>query len=376
MSGEPILLLCKEVLMGLNCGMHVALDTNGIYTSQAGVSRYIKGLIKGFRRLAHPDLDFFELAWPVENFEYAQPKRAIKTAYRELFWAKFVAPKILKQMAPDLLHSNATCMISPPEKMKHVVSIMDASFLRQPDRFRKWQGWSWKRSLRHLPGAERILCISQFTADELARLLGFPAAKMEVVYLGSEFHPEEPEPREETPSFEVPAEFFLFVGSLEPGKNLALLKEAYLLAERRKILLPPLMIMGARWEGVAHEGPPPPNWHYLGRQPDSILVHLYRRALALVFPSKYEGFGLPLVEAMALGCPVICSPVASLPEVAGEAAYLIPLETEAYLDAMRGVAGDGSLREELRGKGRIQSGKFSWKRCAEETCEIYRQVLC
>jgi alpha-1,3-rhamnosyl/mannosyltransferase len=206
-------------------------------------------------------------------------------------------------------------------------------------------------------------------------LLGLPAARLEVVYNGLDFHPDDPAPEEEAPPVDVPGEFFLSVGSLEPGKNLALLRSAYELAAARGWHLPPLLIVGSRREGVAHEGPPPPGWTYLGRQPDTVLVYLYRRAVALLFPSTYEGFGLPIGEAMALGLPVICSRVSSIPEVGGQAPLYADLEPAAYLDAMRAISTDGSLRAELAERGRQQARRFSWKRCADETGAVYRQVL-
>jgi alpha-1,3-rhamnosyl/mannosyltransferase len=221
---------------------------------------------------------------------------------------------------------------------------------------------------------DRILCISQFTADEAMALLEIPARLLEVVYCGCDFHPEERLPSEQKPEFDLPAEFFLFVGSLEPGKNLALLRAVYELASARKESLPPLLVVGVRWAGVAGEGVPPAGWQYLGRQPDAVLQYLFRRALALVFPSKYEGFGLPVAEAMALGCPVVCSRVASLPEVGGDAACYAGLNAEEYLLAMRRIDRDREYREELRGKGREQAQQFSWPRCARETVEIYDQV--
>lgn len=150
-----------------------------------------------------------------------------------------------------------------------------------------------------------------------------------------------------------------------------LLREVYNLSRRAGTPLMPPLIIGAPWAGLPGEGTPPSGWRYLGRQPDGILIHLYRRALALAFPSKYEGFGLPVVEAMQLGCPVVCSPVASLPEVAGDAALSVPLRAEAYLEAMRSLAENPRLREELARRGRLQGGKFSWKRCAEETVAVY-----
>lgn len=311
----------------------------------------------------------------MQNFEYQQPQRALKTFYREMLWAKCVAPRRMAQLEADLLHSTAALFVAPPRGLRHVVTLHDLALWRFPERFRAWQRWTGKKNVGRILRADRVICISRFTADEAMRLLGLPAARIEVIHNGCDFHPDELVPTEQAPEGTIPAEFFLFVGSLEPVKNLALLKATYQLAEAEARSLPPLVIVGARWAGVATEGAPPKNWIYLGRQPDAVLVHLYRRALALVFPSKYEGFGLPVAEAMALGCPVICSPVASLPEVGGSAAYFTELMPKAYLEAMLRLGHDGQWREELIQKGRLQAGNFSWLRCATQTVETYRHAL-
>jgi len=355
--------------------MRVALDTNGLYTTQAGVARYLRGLIRGLERLHPPDAEIHPLAWEVENFAYRQPQRALKTFYREFIWARFMAPRRIAQLKADLFHSTASSLFAPPPSVKHVITLHDLAFRRFPERFRGWHRRSAERSIPRIVKADRVICISRFTADEAMQLLGLPAARIEVVYNGCDFHPDEPAPAEQPPDFKLPSEYFLFVGSLEPGKNLALLNAAYQMAAAQSRALPPLVIVGARWAGVATEGAPPENWIYLGRQPDAVLVHLYRRALALVFPSKYEGFGLPVAEAMALGCPVICSPVASLPEVGGTAAYFVELSTAAYVAAMLRVGRDSGWRDELVEKGRQQAQKFSWLRCAAQTVETYRHTL-
>lgn len=355
--------------------MNVALDTNPLYTSQAGVARYLRGLIAGIKAIAPPDFEFFELAWPVDNFSYRQPMRALKTLYRECVWTNVVAPKRLQEKETLLLHETCPLYIFPPASVKRVLTLHDLAVLRYPKRFRKWQAFSTKIRLRSIERADRIICVSEFTAHEATSLLGIPSQKLHVVYNGCHFQPNTAPLVEKELDFAVPQEYFLFVGSLEPGKNLALLKEAYQLAEEQGIPLPSLLIVGTRWKGVATEGPPPGNWIYLGSQPDSILAHLYRSAVALLFPSKYEGFGLPLVEAMALGCPVVCSPVASLPEVGGNAALFTELEPASYLDAMRKLCSDDSLRADLIEKGKHQAQKFSWAKCARETIEVYKAVL-
>jgi glycosyltransferase involved in cell wall biosynthesis len=353
----------------------IGIDTNGLYTTQAGVARYIRGLLHGLKRAPAPDLAALSVAWEVENLQYRQPQRAFKTFYRELVWARFQAPRYLRMHQAEALHSTAGSLISRPRGVKEVVTLHDLAVLRHPERFRPWQAASGRRRLRKVRDADQVICISRFTAEEAMALLNLPAARFIVVHNGCEFHPSEPVPLEAKPDFSLPNEYFLFVGSLEPGKNLALLKQVYALAESRKLLLPPLLIVGARWEGVGHEGRPPKGWHYLGRLPDQVLVYLYRHAAALVFPSKYEGFGLPVVEAMSLRCPVICSPVASLAEVGGAAALFAEMTPDAYLKCMRQVSCEGGLRGELIEKGLTQAAKFSWDKCASEVLEVYRATL-
>jgi glycosyltransferase involved in cell wall biosynthesis len=355
--------------------VRVGVETTGIYTTNAGVARYVRGLLRGLGRVGGHDA--FELGWPVENLKYQQPARALKTVYREYVWGKMLAPRELLREKAAVVHSTSSMFIRPPRGVKHVITLHDISISRHPERFRKWQIKSWNRRLGALAKADKILSISQFTSDEAMKLLGLPASTFEIVHNGSDFHPDEPRAPERAPDaeFAVPSEFFLFIGSLEPGKNLALLKRAYTQAESEGKLLPPLVIVGARWQGVPGEGPPPKGWIYMGRQDDQILVWLYRRALALVFPSIYEGFGLPVVEANAMDCPVICSPASSLPEVAGEAALFTEMSPEAYLQSMRKLVTDQSTRQALIEAGRQNCRRFSWTRCAEQTVAVYHQAI-
>jgi alpha-1,3-rhamnosyl/mannosyltransferase len=114
---------------------------------------------------------------------------------------------------------------------------------------------------------------------------------------------------------------------------------------------------------------------FIGPVADPDLPALYSGASLFVFPSLYEGFGLPVVEAMACSLPVICSNVSSLPEVAGEAALLVdPLDVQSLAAAMHTVMTDEALKEGMRGKGLVQAGKFSWERTAQETIKVYRRV--
>lgn len=349
--------------------MNVALDTTATYTSRAGAARYIRGLQRGFQELNPAGFRYAPVAWEVENLEYRQPWRALKTFYREFIWAPLLASGAVKSSGADLLHSPSHWFIKPPGGLPHVVTLLDLALIRFPERFRPWLRRAGRNRLRHLPRADKIICISQFTADEAMELLGLPASKLEPVHLGIDFDPQrKPDCRPN----ELPDEpFFLFVGSLEPGKNLRLLREAYEAGND----LPALALAGARWVGVADEGPPPKNWHYLGHVSDDELQWLYQHALGLVFPSKYEGFGLPMVEAMALGCPVVASRVGSLPEIGQDAVRWAEVNPSAYGSALRELADDTGAREQLREAGRKRAGDFSWRKCAEQTFECYRGAV-
>ena len=352
--------------------MNAVIDTNPIHVTQAGVARYVRGLLHGLEQARPAGCQWTPLAWSVDNFAYAQPQRALKTAFRELVWANFQAPRFIRRAGAGLFHATSAFPIRVPTGTKRVVTLYDLALLRHPERFRRWQLFSGRRLLRRLSEADRVITISQFTADEAMALLGLPARKLSPVLLGWDAA-EAKESADAIPAG-LPGEFYLFVGSLEPGKNLALLREVWSLAGQSGRPLPPLLIVGARWAGVPGEGAPPPDWHYLGHLPDAQLATLYRRALALVFPSKYEGFGLPLLEAMGRGCPVLCSRVASLPEVGGDAAWWCELNAASYLAALCECAINGPARERCVQAGPARAAQFSWRKCAEETASVYRAI--
>ncbi len=348
--------------------MRVALDTNALYTTRAGVSRYLRGLQSGFNEIEAAGVTISPLAWPVKNFDYTQPQRMLKTAWRELIWARGPAKRHLREMGADLLHSTALSLITRPP-CREVVTLHDLALMRQPERFRPWQLRSGLARLRRVAQADHVIAVSQFTADEAMALLELPANKITVVHHGVTLAEQESLPAD------LLSEFFLFVGSLEPGKNLELLRQVWLAAEESGKRLPPLVIVGARWEGVAAEGSAPSDWHFLGYQDDEVLLALYRRAQALLFPSFYEGFGLPVLEAMAAGCPVICGSVASLPEVGEDAVRYAELSVTDFLAAIRELLSDDEKRRVLVEAGQKRAEKFDWKSCARDTLAVYRSTM-
>jgi glycosyltransferase involved in cell wall biosynthesis len=351
----------------------IALDTNSLYVSRAGTTRYVSGLLTGFRRLASPELTVRAIAWEVENYDYAQPMRAAKTLYRELVWAQLVAPRVLRSNSADLLHRCGLMEIAKPRGCREVVTVHDMAFRRHPERYRYWSRISAPHYAARLERADHLIAVSSFTADEYMRFNPGSSRKITVIHHGI-FDVPEPVRRNGPQLISLPTDYFLFVGSIEPGKNLSLLKEAYLLAKDRGLRLPPLVLVGVKWAGVHQDAIYPSDWILLGYQPDDVVAHAYRNARALLFPSKYEGFGLPVVEAMAAGCPVVCSRVASLPEVAGTAALFADMSPHSYLQAMQELVTNDGLRAEYGERGKEHAKQFSWERCASQTAEVYRHV--
>jgi len=230
--------------------------------------------------------------------------------------------------------------------------------------------------LRHVvPRARAILTVSEHSRRDLVETLGLPESRITVTPLGfaPQFRPRDPEEIAEALSrLGLAAGYLLYVGNLKEFKNVPLLVRAYRELRQKSDGLPPLVLVGrnsiAGFEEVIREAGGV-RWLPEVRREDLPLV--YGGAMALVFPSLYEGFGLPPLEAMACGTPVICSNRASLPEVVGDAALLIdPLSLEDLQAAMVRVAGDAGLRQALREAGLARSRRFTWRRTAEQTWEV------
>jgi alpha-1,3-rhamnosyl/mannosyltransferase len=313
-------------------------------------------------------------AWEVENFSYKQPMRSLKTLYRDVVWSTICAPRKLKQLDADVYHDTASMPVTCPPGIPRVSTFLDASAFVYPERFRVWQRWRNPRRLQKTVAAARVIAISQFSADEAMRFLDIPSDRIEVIYLGSDFaNPNRPI-KEVVPEQRLPPEYFLFVGSLEPVKNLVLLRDVWNLAKRSGIQLPPLVVVGARWLGVRDEGESPAEWQYLGYISDEMLLYLMKRSLGLLFPSKYEGFGLPVLGAMSVGCPVISSRAGSLPEVGGDAVLYADLNPDAFLRVVSDLMKNDTKRSEIIEAGIARSRQFTWNRCASETLAVYKSV--
>ena len=229
--------------------------------------------------------------------------------------------------------------------------------------------------------ARLIVADSQATATDLVAQLGVAPARIRVAYLGAPSAREGPGPVEIRAHYRLPERYFLFVGTLHPRKNLSRLLVAFArLAGMQSEV--DLVLVGARGVGaerfrrqVGKLGIAS-RVHWLGYVPDEDLPGIFAGSLALVFPSLYEGFGLPVLEAMAWGAPVIASNSSSLPEVVGDAGLLVsPYDVRALAEAMSRLLDEPSTRETLVERGHRRAREFSWERCADAVERVFGEAL-
>lgn len=283
----------------------------------------------------------------------------------------------------DIVH--CTCYLTPISKRsKSIVTIYDLTPLLFPEfHVEHIKKVIFKGLLNSVCKVDKIIAISESTKKDVMRLFHIPEDKIEVIYGAADeiYHPiEDPEILKQVRAkYKIPHKFILFVGIIEPRKNIARLIQAFSILKKK--FEHKLVIVGRKgwlYDEIfaqvrrSHLGE---EVIFTGYVPREDLPALYSATELFIYPSLYEGFGLPPLEAMACGTPVITSNVSSLPEVMGEAGILIdPNNVDELSRAIDSVLSDENLREELREKGLRQAKKFSWERCAQETIKVYQEV--
>jgi glycosyltransferase involved in cell wall biosynthesis len=259
--------------------------------------------------------------------------------------------------------------------------VMDLAFLRFPhvltDESRRYYG----QIRRAVTRADAILAISQSTKNDLVDLLNVPSSKITVTHLAADpaCRPVTEAARLEAVrhNYGLPDGYLLFVGTLEPRKDLPTLLRAFasLGPAAKDICLVLAGRPGWLYEQVydlARTLKLGDRVRFLGAVPADDLPTLYSGARLFVLPSLYEGFGMPVLEAMACGAPVVCANTSSLPEIAGDAALLVPPGDEAALaQAMATILSDGDLRRQLTQRGFARAARFSWEATARQTLAVY-----
>ena len=290
-------------------------------------------------------------------------KTEIYGRFKGYFWEQYELPKYMKKYAPDDILINLANS-APISYKNKAATIHDTAPLRHPEWYSRKFAIAYKMLLPRVARSSRVVFSdSDFSRDEISDLFGTDKNKIKVIYcgVGRQFQPASSKASSEN--------YILSVASLEPRKNFAGLIQAFSLLNRHDTKL---IIAGSPSHIFAKSEldkilPDSRMVEFAGYVDDNKLVELYRGAGLFVFPSLYEGFGLPPLEAMACGCPCAVSKAGSLPEVCGEAALYFnphdPADIAAKIDM---ILSDSELRENLIEKGLKQARKFDWKKSALE----------
>ncbi len=372
--------------------MRVAIDGRFIQDHFPGIGRYTYNLVDRLARLREDD--FVVLYNPyLPNTRYdLEPLGRLAhlslrpTAVRPFSWREqYSVRSLLKETRVAVYHSPYYVMPYFFLPCPAVVTVHDVFPARYSQYLPSRQAWvAYHIAMRlAVRGAKRILAVSQCSKSDLIDFFGVRPEKVTVTYNGVDpaFQPREVQQVEKVrEKYGLPKRFILYVGMNKPHKNLPALVRAY--AGIRIQAGCPLVLAGRedpRWpqtrQAVAELG----LWESVivpGDIPEADLPALYNLAAVFVMPSLYEGFGLPLLEAMASGVPCASSSAGALPEVAGDAALLFdPRDTDAMGQAILRLLDDDRLAEELRQKGLAQAARFSYEDTAKRTLEVYHQCV-
>ena len=371
--------------------MKIGFDVSQTGAGKAGCGYYADGLIRaleglqsGHNVLLYPafgDLFWDPLcataAYSTSNPLFERIEAPASFADSQSFWANPGPDFEARIGSPDLVHSNNFFCPRGLRRGRLVYTLHDLSFLVDP---------SWTTEANRVgcfdgvfgaaTRADWIVANSGYSRRHFLEVFPhYPAERTTVIYAGSRYSLDAPAPpRPGRLGALAPEGFWLSVGSLEPRKNQRRLVEAYARSGSR---LPLVVAGGKGWlmDDFAKEASPA-GVVLAGYVADQELEWLYRNCFALVYPSLFEGFGMPVLEAMALGAPVICSNTTSLPEVAGEAGILVdPLDTAAIAAGMARLASGEIGREALRTAGLRQARQFSWPASARRLLAVYEECL-
>lgn len=380
-----------------NHQINIGIDARPLQTSnRTGIPNYVTCLIKGllnidksnlyrlfynsFKDTTHHTMDLQQTN--VENKIFRVPNKILTE-----FWDIFNFPPI-ESFLPQIDVFHATHFLAPPVKnSKLVVTVHDLTFVRFPEYFTKEQGARFtKRVRKSCDIADLIISDSWSTKKDIVDFFNVSPEKITVIPLAAQEHFVQNERFNSSTildKYNISKGYFLFVGTIEPRKNLLRLIQAYnrLPKDIKKDYI--LILAGGKgwlnkeiYAEAERLGFLDNYVRFLGYVPDEDLPALLTNATAFVYPSLYEGFGLPPLEAMASGAPVISSNISSIPEVVGDAGILIdPFSVEEISDAMLQVVLNKDLSTMMREKGLIRASQFSWNKTATETLDVYKRVV-
>ncbi len=379
--------------------MHILVNAVPMTRVKTGIARYIDCLYTEMARIPGIRVTYFTgnrtvpvmpvpanpLTFARKAASFSKLPLSIICLLRTLYWKRHdhLLHRALRYNSYDIYHETRFIPAQLNDmQIPMVTTVYDLSLIAFRNTHPRDRVWLFDRYFSsRIRDAVHIVTISEYIKNQIIAEFSLPPPYVSSVQLAAAAHFRpltEIVAKRMTRDLNLPNKFYLFVGCLEPRKNLVMLLDAL----SRTSTDVPLIIAG--WGGWEDEGLLSKMINTglknrvvrLGHVEDHLLPAVYSRAAALVYPSVYEGFGLPVLEAMACGCPVICSNAAALPEVAGDAAILLnPEDVDSWAEALTAVIKEERLRKELVSKGLNRARQFSWQRSAEETYRVLGNAM-
>jgi len=373
--------------------MNIGIVSSFIDEKSGGIGVYTENLVKKLNEIDFHN-NYFLIHYErstqdiyLENSEIIIPQKSFlnKMPGSYSFWRYYTLPKELKKYKLDVIHDpyelGPLSFSNPAAK---IITIHDLTPLLFPEHFKSADVWLHRLLFsKTIKNVDKIITVSEYSKKDIIEHINAPEDKIEVVYNGKSeiFHPHtENEVEEIKKRYNLPSEFILCVGGLHPIKNIPRLLKAY-----KKVLesgyWQPLVIVGKKvdkWDPIFQTISQlglEDKVLFTGHINDNDLSLLYSAAEVFVYPCLYAGFGLPPLEAMACGTPVISSNNSSIPEVVGDAGILIdPYQVYDISNALVHVLDDKSMQKKMIKKGKKQAELFSWENAARETLNIYQEA--
>ena len=370
--------------------MRIAINTLGPSKIKAGIGNYVVNLVKELSKIdnkneytifANKDnAEYFTTNNP--NFKTITLPNYTRTRFIRILWEQCRLPKLLKQMNIDILHSPG---FIAPLKMtaKSIVTIHDMTFFSHPQYHTRFKQYYFKKMIPlTVKKANIIIADSENTKKDIHKYLNTEKSKIITIHLGAseDFKKIDRNKAKKfiSKKYSIKNKFILFVGMIEPRKNLQRLVDAFIQIKNPELKI---VIVGKKgWQmeeffKMIKDSKLEDTIIFPGYVPDEDLVKFYNAAEIFVYPSIYEGFGIPVLEALACGCPVITSNTSSMPEITGPAAKLIdPNDTDDIKKTIQKLLRNEQLRQTLGEEGIIQAKKFSWQKTAQKTLEAYEKT--
>lgn len=369
--------------------MIVCVDIQAAIAQRAGVGRYTKALVEHLGPLAGSDelrlfyFDFMRRGTPfavpgaVETASRWCPGRFVQQAWKKFDWPPFdwFAGRADVYHFPNFIRP-------PLSRGKSVVTIHDLAFMRLPQTIETRNLAFLSSQIRQtVERADAIIAVSEFTAREIVELLGVPPERIVTIYQGLTENVRRPDSAAIAAMRDqlgLARPYLLTVGTLEPRKNIPFLVDVFETLGDFDGELVLAGMTGWKYEPILEwirKSPRATQIRHLSYVPEPLLPALYAGAELFAFPSLYEGFGFPPLEAMACGTPVVASAAASLPEVLGDAAVCVnDFNEQTWADVIHKTLTDSALRSRLRERGLAQAQKYTWAESARRTWEVYRNL--